>query len=80
MILNGSVLVAAAVTRATAARQRHAIGADKFPGECQHVKTAAPFARGGFLRDVLRFLTHAFPKFSAIATALRMALDLFTVS
>jgi hypothetical protein len=39
-----------AVPGATATRHGHAISAEKLPGNFQHLKTAAAFAAGSFLR------------------------------
>jgi len=81
-----------AVPRATATRHSHAISAEKLPGNFQHLKTAAAFAGGSFLfgNDWFRFHYSTsnrepfggdyFAKPSAIAMALRIAMDLLIVS
>jgi hypothetical protein len=68
--------------RATAARQSHAIATKKPARDLQRLETAATFARWDFNRgsDRFRFQGHPFAKFSARATALRMDMDLLTVS
>jgi hypothetical protein len=68
-----------AVAGTTATRERHAIRAKKFSGDFKNFKTAAAFA-GDVLDLLLGCRIHALPKLSAIAIALRMAMDLLTVS
>lgn len=82
----------AAMPCTTATRHRHAISAEKLPGNFQHLKTAAAFARGSFLHGQGRFRFHYsilnreafsgdyFAKPSAISMALRIAMDLLIVS
>jgi len=64
------------VPGATATSLLDAVRAEHFAGELDRFKTTAAFARGVFVR----FLVHALAKLSANATALRMDIDLFTVS
>ena len=77
---------------ATATRHGHAISAEKLPGNFQHLTTPAAFAGGSFLfgNDWFRFhysilnreaiVRDHFAKPSAIAMALRIAMDLLIVS
>jgi hypothetical protein len=81
-----------AMPRTTTTRHGHAISAEKLPGNFQRLKTAAAFARGSFLcgHDWFRFHYSTsnraafsgdyFAKPSAIAMALRIAMDLLIVS
>lgn len=65
---------------AAATGQRDAVGTEKFSGDFQNVKAAAAFA-GGFRAGIgFSLRVHALAKLSASATALRMAMDLLTVS
>ena len=82
------------MARTAATRRRHTIRAEKLSGQLQHVKAPAAFAHGifgwlgwfgfhferagGTLVPPKRI--QAFPKLSASAMALRMDMDLFTVS
>ena len=66
------------MTRAAAAGGCHAVGAQEFPRQLQHVETAAAFA--GSVFGLVRWCTHSWAKCSASAMALRMDMDLFTVS
>ncbi len=50
------------------------------PANFQRAKIPTFIASDIFVSHTCKVLIHVFPKFSAIATALRMALDLFTVS
>jgi hypothetical protein len=76
------------VTGTTAPSQRHAIRAKSLASDFHHFKTAAPFAFAGLLHSFGRLGFHssknippqAFAKFSASAMALRMDMDLLTVS
>ena len=65
---------------ATTTGERHAIGAEKFPGDFQHIKTAATLTHDILIRGNFGFQFHAFPKLSAIAIAFRIAMDLLMVS
>lgn len=74
---------------AATARQRHAVGAEKLSGNLNYFKTSAALARSGFIGGFgfhwLAKIEHprccyGFAKFSASATALRMDMDLLTVS
>jgi hypothetical protein len=46
--MHALIFMAVPVTRTPAARCRHAIGAEKLPGEFQHIKAAAALARSFF--------------------------------
>jgi hypothetical protein len=69
-----------AVTRATATRQRHAGGAELATGNFHRAELPALLAFGIFGGGDFRFLIHALEKLSAIAMALRIAMDLLMVS
>jgi hypothetical protein len=69
-----------AVTRATATRQRHAGGAELATGNFHRAELPALLAFGIFGGGDFRFLIHALEKLSAIAMALRIAMDLLIVS
>jgi hypothetical protein len=69
-----------AVTRATATRQRHAAGAKLTTGNFHRAELPARIALIGFDSGDFRFLIHALEKLSAIAMALRIAMDLLIVS
>ncbi len=79
MILSRSILAAdAGVACAAAARQRDAVGTEKFTGNFLRFKTTAALAF--VIRRCWRCFVHALPKFSAIAIAFRIAMLLLTVS
>jgi len=70
------------VPGAAATCHGHTIGAEKLPGDFQCVKAAAAFTRGSLTNRLGWFGFHCgyFPKPSAIAMALRIAMDLLIVS
>jgi len=65
---------------ATATCQCDAIPAQNFPSDFLRIKAAAALAGQVFIGVVYSRQVHALPKFSASAIALRIAMDLLTVS
>lgn len=75
-----SLFITVAMSGATTTGQRDAIPAQNFPGDFLCIKAAAALARRVFIGVVSSRQVHALPKFSASAIALRIAMDLLTVS
>jgi hypothetical protein len=75
-----SLAVVVGMTRTATSGQFRAILAKRPPANLQRFARAAALARGGFGGLVFRRQTHALEKFSASATAFRIAMDLLTVS
>jgi len=69
-----------AVARTATTGKLNAIFAKRPPGKFHHLKTATALARGVFIDVGFNGRTHALEKFSASAMALRIAMDLLTVS
>jgi len=68
------------MSRATATGQRDAIHTQNHSGKFPCVKAPATLASLVFIEVILSRRVHALPKFSASAIALRIAMDLLTVS
>ncbi len=77
---NPSIRFVVAVSGATATGQRDTIRAQNQSGNFLCVKTAATLAGLVFIGLIFNRWHYALPKFSASAIALRIAMDLLTVS